>query len=140
MNTISLEIKGFYKNNPPIKTSNIEGIYIVYAGESTGTEHCKLNRIIFIGESDTSISKKLFIHKRRNDWMHQLRPGESLYFAIAAISGEHREIAEAALIYKNKPVCNKDGIKHYNYGHTLISGKHYKNLNIYPLQCNFTLY
>lgn len=123
MTSINLNFDGYYPNNPTQPDSNIEGIYIVYAGKSTKPEKCQLNRLIYIGESSTTIAERLSNHERKNDWISELKHGEQLYFAITEVKGINRRNAEAALIYKHQPKCNTEFMDNYPYTRVTINSK-----------------
>lgn len=107
MKTISLKFNGYYENNLTDKNcKNCSGIYLVYRGIDKG-KTCSIKKLIYIGESE-DISKRISEHNKWDEWKKQLQNGEKLYFCYAKANEEDRQRAEAALIYKYKPVCNKE--------------------------------
>ena len=110
MKTIKLEFVGYYQDN--LTNKNYSGIYLVYRGIDEG-ETCEINKLIYIGESE-DISKRISGHNKWDEWKKQLQDGEKLYFSYAKADKEDRQRAEAALIYKYKPVCNIEFTKKFD--------------------------
>jgi hypothetical protein len=122
--TINLEFDGYYrKEGLPPPGHDCAGIYVVYAGRHTSEGQCELRKVLYIGRSDDVDERPSLSHHKYNDWNKQLEKGEILYFSFADTDDEKR--AEAALIYKFKPVCNDSGKKGFHYQETTlkISGK-----------------
>lgn len=130
MTNIELNFVGYFRNSPVEKYSNVEGIYIVYAGKQTTSNRCEINRILYIGESCTTITERLAKHNKKQEWQKSLKEDESLYFAIAAVKGADRRNAEAALIYRHKPKFNTEYIEDYPYDKVAITTKIGKNSDL----------
>lgn len=102
-----LDFKGYWRE-PNIGGLPAEsGVYGVYcATHDKSTDQVTLNRLIYIGESG-DVRKRVDGHEKLPEWKRQLRHDEQLCFNAALISpAADRERAEAAMIYRHKPVCN----------------------------------
>ena len=110
MKTIKLEFGGYRQDN--LTGENYSGIYLVYRGIDKG-KTCSIKELIYIGESE-DISKRISGHNKWDEWKKQLQNGEKLYFCYAKANKEDRQRAEAALIYKYKPVCNTEFTKKFD--------------------------
>ena len=126
---------------------NCSGIYTVYAGKFVPQDdNYKVIKLFYIGETD-NLSKRLYDyltpsresdHEKYLEWKEYVneKEVEILLFAVAKITPEDRERAEAALTYhhynKNEPyfnlLCNKQNIKSFNYPPTRIITRSYNGL------------
>ena len=126
---------------------NCSGIYTVYAGEFLPLDNNPIvTKLFYIGETD-NLSKRLYDYltpSRESDYEKYLewkeyvneKEGEVLLFAVAKITPEDREQAEAALTYhhynKNEPyfnlLCNEQNIKSFEYLPTRIITSGYNGL------------
>ncbi|HEV2336629.1 MAG TPA: GIY-YIG nuclease family protein [Stellaceae bacterium] len=104
----------------PVK-SGIYGVYASTFNDSANT--VTLNRLIYIGESE-NVQSRVKGHEKWPDWRKQLKSGEALSFNCALISGsDDRQRAEAAEIFKHKPVCNSDYTNNFPFDRTTISNE-----------------
>jgi hypothetical protein len=114
--TIKLNFDGYCQEaGLPPPDHDCAGIYVVYAGQHTAKDQCKLRELLYIGRSGDIAKRPGPLHHKCKDWCRRLRKetNEVLYFSFADTDDEER--AEPALIYKVKPVCNdtgKDGFHH----------------------------
>jgi len=59
-------------------------------------------------------------HERRKCWEGKLESGEAICFSYALANQAARERAEAALIFRKKPICNIQGKDSFNYDSTTV--------------------
>ena len=79
-----------------------------------------VTQLIYIGESEAVRDRIDKEHERRECWERKLKTSEVLCFSFAPASKADRERAEAALVYKKKPICNVQGKDSFNYDKTTI--------------------
>jgi hypothetical protein len=117
--TVELNFDGYYgETGLPPSDHDCAGIYAVYAGQHTPEGKCKLRELLYIGRSVDAAKRPSPSHHKYEDWRSRLGKGEFLYFSFADTDDEER--AEAALIYKIKPVCNDTGKDSFSYPETNI--------------------
>jgi hypothetical protein len=129
--TIELKFDGFYREGElsTIKNHECAGVYVVYVGHHNPNGSIELQCILYIGRSTNVINRPSPSHHKYDEWHTHLGENDLLYFSFADTDDE--ELAEAALIYKIKPVCNdtgKDGFHHQettikNSGETGLLGE-----------------
>jgi hypothetical protein len=127
-NTIELKFDGYYREEQlPPSGHDCKGIYVVYVGKHTSEGGCELYKLLYIGKSGDVAKRPRSSHEKYEDWRKHLdsKKGEILYFSFADTDDE--ELAEAALIYKIKPVCNDLGKDAFHKENTTIktSGDNY---------------
>jgi hypothetical protein len=111
--TIELKFRGYFKESLPSTDRVRAGIYVVYTGQRISEKECNLQKLLYIGRSNDVTERPGKSHHKYESWCSHRKKGEDLYFSFAYTDDEER--AEAALIYKAKPVCNdtgKDGFHH----------------------------
>jgi hypothetical protein len=98
------------------------GIYCVYACTyNSNAKTVSLNRLLYFGEA-ADMQARVAGHEKWGDWRRELRIGEELCFSASLISGaEDRQRAEAAEIFKHKPVCNTTYIDAFPFDRTTIT-------------------
>jgi hypothetical protein len=117
--TIKLDFDGYYREEglPPVD-HNSAGVYAVYAGAHTLKGRCELRKLLYVGRSNDAADRPGVSHHKYEGWHSQLGKDDILYFSFADTNNEKR--AEAALIYKFKPVCNDTGKDGFHYPKTAI--------------------
>ena len=121
MSGIDLLFRGYWrevnKNGVPAES----GIYCVYTCTyDPAAETVSLKKLLYIGESENA-HDRLSRHERLNDWQRYLAPGQTLCYSFAAVNGQDRLRAEAAMINHHKPPCNSEYKGYFPYGTTLIN-------------------
>jgi excinuclease UvrABC nuclease subunit len=118
--TIKLEFDGYYREEGlPPPGHDCAGIYVVYAGKYISEGTCELREVLYIGRSGDVDERPSSKHHKYKSWHEQLEKNEILYFSFANTDDEKR--AEAALIYKIKPICNDTGKNGFHYPETTIT-------------------
>ncbi|MQY83439.1 GIY-YIG nuclease family protein [archaeon] len=122
--TIELSFDGYYRDVNRDSISNESGVYLVYRCVYNKDVKPKptvtLKQLIYIGESETVKDRIGEEHEKREKWEEKLETGEVLCFSFAAANKVNRERAEAALVYKKKPICNDQGKNSFNYESTTV--------------------
>jgi excinuclease UvrABC nuclease subunit len=91
------------------------GIYLVYCCVfNKETNRVSLNRLIYIGQS-VNINDRLNNHERYEDFMAELKGGETLCYSYASVAPKDMNIVENALIFMQKPKLNNDLKDSFNY-------------------------
>lgn len=122
--TIELEFKGYHREVNRENVSNDSGVYLVYRCVYNPNNKPKptvtLNQLLYIGESETMKDRICNEHEKRECWEDKLQRGEVLCYSYALANIAGRERAEAALIYKKKPICNEQGKDSFTYDTTTV--------------------
>ena len=122
--TIELEFDGYWRDAKRSGVPKDSGVYLVYRcihnkdvkPEST----VSLKQLIYIGEAKEVRDRIGEDHEKRGCWEGELETDEELCFSFAPANKADRERAEAALIYKKKPICNDSGKDSFNYDTTTV--------------------
>ena len=121
MKEIALRFKDIWTEDDKYYIETYSGVYCVYTGtynKRTGKK--TLNELIYVGQAE-NINERIANHDRLDDWLSYLTDGETLFYTCAHVTGEDKDRAEAALIYKLKPWFN-DKLKHkFDYPDTKLS-------------------
>lgn len=103
-------VTGYYLN--PADLSSYSGVYFVYRGKYNPlTNQVVLSQLVYIGEA-VDINSRVSCHDRFNDWKRQLQSGEVLCWS-QCLEPIDRKTLEAALIFKHKPLLNKEYVNQY---------------------------
>ena len=105
MDTIQLEFEGYWtkKASVPLKS----GIYCVYVGTHNPSKSTvSIRSLIYIGESKNA-NERINSHGKEDDWKRHLKREEVLIFSFAPITSS-RDRAEAAMIFRHKPIENTE--------------------------------
>ena len=79
-----------------------------------------MKNLVYIGQAEDVRKRITDEHEGRECWEGKLKTGEVLCFSFAPAGKADRERAEAALVYKMKPICNVQGKDSFNYDKTTI--------------------
>lgn len=91
------------------------GIYLVYCCIfNEDTNRVYLDRLIYIGQS-VNINDRLNNHERYEDFIAELKEGETLCYSYASVAPKDMNIVENALIFMQKPKLNNDLKDSFNY-------------------------
>ena len=104
----SLAFDGYWREPNISGLPDKSGIYGVYACTyDTNAGTVSISRLLYIGEA-ADVRQRLAGHEGWSTWKRQLKTGEVLCVNAALISPEGaRQRAEAAMIFKHKPPCNR---------------------------------
>jgi len=125
MKTIILEFNGYWREINKNSVPSQEGVYCVYSCvHNAAQKTVSINKLIYIGESD-NVNKRISSHDKLDDWKSHISGNETLCYSFAEITEPDRIIAEAALIFKHKPLTNKAYIDSFTFEdtHMKLSGK-----------------
>jgi len=119
--TYHLNFDGYWREPAAGGLPAQSGIYGVYAATHNQAENTvTLNRLIYIGES-ANVRDRVGSHEKWPTWKRQLRAGEVICFNAALISPEGARLrAEAAMIYRHKPVCNDEYVHAFPFDTTTV--------------------
>ncbi len=135
--TYTLEFDGYWREPNISGLPRGSAVYGVYACTYySKAETVTLNRLIYIGEA-RDVNARIEGHEKWSEWRRELLHGEQLCFNAALITpAGARKRAEAAMIFKHKPVCNTEYKHSFPFDTTTVftSGR---NALMYP---NFTVY
>ena len=121
MKKITLDFDGYWREVNKNGIPSQSGIYCVYVCTYNATEkNVSIKKLLYIGES-TNVHDRIADHDRLDDWKNELTSNETLCYSFAAISGDDRKRAEAALIFKHKPPMNEEYVNNFPYDDTQIS-------------------
>lgn len=130
-----LKFDGYWLDRQREYLPTFSGIYCVYASTyNSERDTVALNRLLYIGKAE-NVRQRHQNHEKRDEWLHELNPGEMLSYCATAVSVRSLKVCEAALIFQHKPKCNdigKDGY-HHQKTHVKTSGRNAL------LQADFTL-
>lgn len=98
------------------------GIYCVYACMyHANNDTVSLNRLLYVGEAD-DVRDRVLNHEKWPKWWNQIATGEEICFSVALIAGASaRQRAEAAMIFKHKPLCNTEYIDAFPFDTTTVT-------------------
>ncbi|QLH11253.1 GIY-YIG nuclease family protein [Nitrosarchaeum sp. AC2] len=118
---IELKFDGYWREINSGGIPNSSGIYLVYCCKyNTAEKTVAIRKLIYIGES-SKVNERISGHEKKTEcWNGKLQSGEVLCYSFASVSNPDREIAEAALIFKHKPVCNTEYMDDFLYEQTTV--------------------
>jgi hypothetical protein len=118
---IALAFEGCYSEEQlPADGVNYSGIYLVCAGRPLPLKKYEIRKLLYIGEAGNLREMPRPGRKVYASWENCLRMDERLYFCFAPVSPHDRKRAEAALIYRHRPLCNEQGKDGFAFPGTLI--------------------
>lgn len=116
-----LEFQGYYRRSEYLLPT--AGVYCVYRGiYNVHNDAVSLRQLLYIGQSK-NVKERHSNHENLGEWKSKLGVGEELQYTMAALPEQDLERCEAALIYKNKPLCNHSGVDSFSYLPTLLDIK-----------------
>lgn len=123
MKAIELEFDGYWCDDALSDVPNQSGIYCVYACVRRNEERMvNIRALLYIGES-SHVQRRLQTHDRHDDWVDELKFGETLCYSFAPVTPSDRERTEAALIFKCQPPLNEEHTGHFTYEDTTVITK-----------------
>jgi hypothetical protein len=121
-----LDFDGYWREPNARGLPAKSGIYGVYASVHNQLANTvTLNCLLYIGEA-ADVQGRVANHERWPDWKRHLKTGQVLCFNTALISPDAaRQRAEAAMIFKHKPLCNTEYVDNFPFDATTVatSGK-----------------
>lgn len=116
-----LDFRGYYRKAEFL--DSISGIYCVFRGAYVSSNDTVIvKELLYVGQSE-NVKYRHVNHENKEEWQSHLLPGEELLYSMAPLAKEELVRCEAALIYKNKPVCNHTGKDTFAFSPTLVEVK-----------------
>ena len=120
MKEFTLDFKGYWREDRKNRLPRESGIYCVYACKCDKEKKTvALRKLLYIGGSG-DMRIHLENNEQTQEWKQQLEQGEELCYSVAKVGSAERYRAEAALIYVNKPPCNKEHVDRFIFNRTKI--------------------
>lgn len=121
----ALTLDGFFKEYKEASLPNQSGIYFVFGGSALSNDKCRINHLIYIGESQ-DVQYRLTHHEKKPEFKDALEEGEILYYAYTLVSSCERELCEKGLIkhFSNrfgKDIINKLSTKYFDTNYAMLS-------------------
>lgn len=136
MKTITLNFRGYWIEATKGSIPKKSGVYCVYAGTYNHAKgNVSLRELIYVGESE-DVRTRLENHERQEDWEKLLRAGETLCYSMAEMVSDDRVRAEAAVIHRHKPPCNREYVSRFPFATTTIKTSGWN----YLLKTEFTVF
>ena len=111
----TLEFRGYWLDRNKSGLPAESGIYCVYAANyNPSQDTVLLEKLLYIGKA-VNVRTRHVDHEGRPSWERKLSSGQMLCYSCAPLARRSLMICEAALIYKNQPICNdlgKDSFLH----------------------------
>ena len=101
----ALALDGFFKEYKEASLPDQSGVYFVFGGKPLLSGKCRINHLIYIGESK-DVQYRLAHHEKKPEFKDALEEGEILYYAYTFVPSCERELCEKGLI---KHFSNKFG-------------------------------
>lgn len=120
MINITLNFDHRYENEVPADGA-FPGIYVVYA--YNGNRESPNWALLDIGQAD-DIYQRHLRHERKPRWLDYIRERNMrlvIYAANMTNENQHRDIAEAALLFRFQPLISSDGRAGYHHGDVEIT-------------------
>lgn len=92
-----LNLDGFFQEYKEASLPNQSGIYFVFGGCATTEGKCRIQHLIYIGES-RDIADRLSKHEKKPEFKDTLGDNEILYYAYTLVPTRERELCEKGLI------------------------------------------
>jgi excinuclease UvrABC nuclease subunit len=104
--TIDLDFKGYFLKGSALP--EVSGVYCVYTCVHQDEKTVSIKKLVYVGESD-DVRKRVSGHELFEEWKKQRASGEVLCYSAASLSpSSTRQRAEAAVIFRHKPVVNDE--------------------------------
>ncbi|WP_338431914.1 GIY-YIG nuclease family protein [Synechococcus elongatus] len=115
-----IEFNGYWRESKKSSIPDQTGIYCVYActhNAQAGT--VSLQELIYIGESE-NVRSRILDHEKKVIWKQYLSPGEQLCYSFGHVNSYIRKRCEAAMIFKHKPLANREYTNIFPFDQTKI--------------------
>lgn len=119
----TLDFRGYWLEGREASLPEEPGIYCVYAStHDKSADTVTLREVLYIGKA-VNVRKRHEDHEGKPSWKRKLREGEVLSYSFAPLSEHSLAICEAALIFKQQPICNDVGKEAFHHESTHIVTK-----------------
>ncbi len=119
--TIEIKFEGYWRDEDKSGVSVHSVVYCVYECKyNKNNDSVSLLKLIYIGEAD-NVQERIANHEKYQDWRKHVRFGNELCFSFGPVLPTDRERAEAAMIFKHKPLENEEYKYSFPFDQTTIS-------------------
>ena len=119
--TISIELKGYWRDENKSGVPADSGVYCVYECKHDKQESTvSLLTLIYIGESGNACDR-IANHEKRDDWLTHVGSGNELCYSFGPVGSVDRDRAEAAMIFEHKPPENVEYKDSFPFDRTTMS-------------------
>ena len=106
--TIYLAFAGYWRELNIISIPKEAGIYVVYECLYNSISNTvDLFKVIYIGEA-INVNERIVTHEKWPEWRRHRSLLKEICFSFSPITRPDRQRAEAALIYRHKPLANDE--------------------------------
>lgn len=115
----NLSFNGFFRGGGAIP--HVSGVYCVYRGRClSDVGSVSISELLYIGGA-TDICQQFANHNEKVEWQGCLEEGEELWLTYAMLDVPQLNRCTAALIFLNKPRCNKEGKDVFRHLDTIVN-------------------
>ena len=108
--TITLVFKGYRWDVDKDGLDEYSGVYLVYRCKQDPQDNTiSIKELLYIGEAENIRDRICNDQEKRECWEGELKTDEVLCYSRAPAVESDQKRAEAALIFKLKPICNDQG-------------------------------
>ena len=111
---IKLNFRGYWREINKTGIPNVKGVYLVYRClYNSANDTVSLKELVYIGQSH-DVNNRIAEHSANKDFDGVLQNEETLCYSVAEVSS-NLDLIENALIFMQKPRCNKKLTDTYSY-------------------------
>lgn len=119
--TITIEFKGYWRDENKGGLPAESGIYCVYECTHNATKKTvSIQNLVYIGESE-DVKSRVANHEKYRDWLKHVRRGNELCFSFGGVAATDRPRAEAAMVYKHRPLEADEYVDSFPFDRTAVS-------------------
>lgn len=120
VHSYNLKFDGYWREGRVDKLPPVSGIYCVYAGTyNKERDTVDLNALLYIGQS-VNIHDRHLDHEAKKYWKSFCTAQQELCYTVAPLAKKSLYVAEAAMIFQHKPICNDQLKDSFPYGKTKV--------------------
>lgn len=120
VHSYNLKFDGYWREGKESSLPAVSGLYCVYAATyRSSSDTVDLDALLYIGKS-INIHERHVDHEAKRYWQSFCKPGQEICYSVAALSKNSLDIAEAAMIFKHKPICNDQLKDSFGYEKTEV--------------------
>lgn len=106
METININIEGYWRDKNRAGLPSHSGIFLVYeAMYDLSNDTVKLFNLLYVGEA-MNLRERLSNHPYYEEWKQHIQDGEELCYSITHVPDNMRERVKAAFIFDKNPIMN----------------------------------
>ena len=119
--TIMIKFDGYWRDENKGGLPAKSGSYCVYeCTYNVEEKNVSIHKLIYIGEAE-DVKSRVADHEKYEDWLNHLRKGNELCFSFGGVGATDRARAEAAMIFKHKPLENDEYVDSFPFDRTIMS-------------------